>query len=165
MNCHPERSEGPAFLSARETAGPSPSAPLRVRMTTWICASPLRRPRPHPVLRPQMRHHQPYVFEADIGRQGVLNILQPLDALLQASRLNQRLRVGRNPRRAPISPAPSQSGWPRCRQQSKSAAPECGQSPRSWRPSFKRRSVCSAGVGSLAADGVARAPSPKLRRA
>jgi aspartate aminotransferase-like enzyme len=29
---------------------------------------PLRRPRSQPVLRSQVRHHQPYVFEADIRR-------------------------------------------------------------------------------------------------
>ncbi len=32
-HCHPERSEGPAVSCAQKEAGPSPSAPLRVRMT------------------------------------------------------------------------------------------------------------------------------------
>src|SRR5271169_28232 len=59
----------------------------------------LRRLRPHPVLRAQVRHHQPYVFEADVRWYRFFNVSEPLDSLFHASRLNQRLRVGRNPLR------------------------------------------------------------------
>src|ERR1700730_11958842 len=46
-----------------------------------------------------MSHHQTYVLKADMRRHRFLDVLQPLDSLLQASRLDERLRVGRNPLR------------------------------------------------------------------
>src|ERR1700688_3776133 len=56
--------------------------------STMAHPTALRRPRPHAVLRSQMRHHQTYVLKADIRRDRFLDVLQPLDSLLQASRLN-----------------------------------------------------------------------------
>src|SRR5258708_39676887 len=59
----------------------------------------LHRLRPHAVLGSQMRHHQTDVLKADIRGHRFLDVLKPLDPLFQASRLNLRLGVGRNPLR------------------------------------------------------------------
>lgn len=120
-------------------------------MTKWIAVrSALRRPRSHPVLRPEVRHHEPYVVEANVRRDGFFNVSEPLDSLLQASRLNQRLRVESNPPSHPASPAHSRSDSPPCKTIVETCRVPIRPISSKLRPPFKSRSVCSAGAGSLA---------------